>query len=350
MRRGEIVRSAILLAAGWTLGNYSRLAVHHEPPIGLARHPPPPPQPPEGAPRRREYGNATLPGVAATVVGPRGRPALIAAQLAIVSAALPSTWIGVDVYYRPGEAATPAVRALRRAADLRDRVTAVALAAPLDALPQRSLLLRAEFWRRMRAPRILWFEAGAAVLCASAPLSLDAPLFAPYDWVGAPWLWAKAGTPHASGGNGALSLRSRDAIVALFDDAGVEPRDKGNEDMWFVKALAAAGELPSLGGRAARLAPRAVSARFAVEEGYDRDATGDAPVGVYHLMRTMPYANRSTLLDRCPEARILFRANHDPRCEIACPRDRTLLERPLRVWKAACPADAAACALTPGAK
>ena len=100
--------------------------------------------------------------------------------------------------------------------------------------------------------------------------------------------------------------------------------------MWFVSEFAKAGHLPAL-GRAARLAPRNVSERFATEEIFDA-ARGEPPVGVYHLMRTVPHANRSKLLDLCPEAKLLFPANHDPRCKAACPRDRTMLDQPLRVW------------------
>ena len=171
---------------------------------------------------------------------------------------------------------------------------------------------------------------------SSKSSALDAPAFAQYDWVGAPWKWAKPGTPHSKGGNGALSLRNRAALVALFD-GGFAPPSKGNEDMLFVRAL---------GGTNARLAPKHVSRRFAVEETYDIKTT---PVGVYHLMRTMPHANRTRLLDACPEAKLLFKALHDPRCKMACPRDPELLEGPLRDWTARCTGagEDAGCELVP---
>ena len=363
MRRGEVLRSALLLAAGWTLGNYSRLVAHdpEEPATaaGLHRRPrgrrdaPSPPRtntPLPNATRAHAHQssspatNASV-GVAVTVLPPRGRNALIAAQLATVAAALPARWLGVDVYYRPGERGAPCVRAVLAAVAARERVAARPLAAPLEALPQRALLLHPEFWRRLRAPRVLWFEAGAAVLCAAAPLAVDAPLFAAYDWVGAPWVWGRPGTRHGVGGNGALSLRSRDVLVALFDDTRARPRDKGNEDMWWVAELQAARALPSV-GRAAALAPFAVGARFSVEESYETGAP--TPVGVYHLMRTMPHANRTALLARCPEAKLLFPASHDPRCGVACPADRALLDAPLRAWRDACSGaarDAARCDL-----
>ena len=41
-------------------------------------------------------------------------------------------------------------------------------------------------------------------------------------------------------------------------------------------------------------------------------------MGVYHLMATMGYENRSALLAYCPEAKRLFRALHDRRCEEQC--------------------------------
>ncbi len=248
---------------------------------------------------------------------------MVAAQLALVASKLPAAWAGVDVYYRPKEKHTSAVGRIVHAIDGLRGVDAVPLSSSISGLSQRALLLSADFWRNIRFDRVLWFEPGTTVLCASAALPLDAPAFAPYDWVGAPWKWAKPGTPHSVGGNGALSLRNRAALVALFD-GGFAPPSKGNEDMLFVRAL---------GGTNARLAPKHVSRQFAVEETYD---IGETPVGVYHLMRTMPHANRTRLLDACPEAKLLFKALHDPRCKVACPRDPELLSGPLRDWTARC--------------
>ena len=261
---------------------------------------------------------------------------MVAAQLALVASKLPAAWAGVDVYYRPKEKHTSAVGRIVHAIDGLRGVDAVPLSSSIAGLSQRMLLLSANFWRNIRFDRVLWFEPGTTVLCASAALPLDAPAFAPYDWIGAPWKWAKPGTPHSVGGNGALSLRNRAALVALFD-GGFAPPTKGNEDMLFVRAL---------GGTNARLAPKDVSRRFAVEETYD---VGTTPVGVYHLMRTMPHANRSRLLDACPEAKLLFKALHDPRCKMACPRDPELLEGPLRDWTARCAGagEDAGCELVP---
>ena len=210
---------------------------------------------------------------AVTVIGPLNKPAVVSAQLALVASRLPVSWGGVDVYYRPAEKHTPAVSRVLHAIDGLRGVAAVPLTRSIAGLSQRSLLLNADFWQNLRYDRVLWFEPGSTVLCAGANLPLDAPVFAPYDWVGAPWKWAKPGSPHSTGGNGALSLRNRTPLVALLE-GGFAPPAKGNEDMLWVRALSATS---------ARLAPKHVSRRFAVEEAYDMDAT---PVGVYHLMRS----------------------------------------------------------------
>ena len=123
---------------------------------------------------------------AVTVIGPRNNAAVVAAQLALVASKLPASWHGVDVYYRPAEKHTNAVGRIVRAIDGLRGVDAVPLSSSIAGLSQRMLLLNADFWRNIRFDRVLWFEPGTTVLCAGAALPLDAPAFAPYDWVGAP--------------------------------------------------------------------------------------------------------------------------------------------------------------------
>mmetsp|Transcript_29817 Transcript_29817/g.92255 ORF Transcript_29817/g.92255 Transcript_29817/m.92255 type:complete len:109 (-) Transcript_29817:30-356(-) len=92
-----------------------------------------------------------------------------------------------------------------------------------------------------------------------------------------------------------------------------------------------------------RQAPKAVASRFAVEELTPADRKAP-PVGVFHLMRTVPHTNRSKLLALCPEAKLLFPAVHDPRCKVACPSKR-FLDGPLRDWTACEKAGGDECAL-----
>ena len=49
----------------------------------------------------------------------------------------------------------------------------------------------------------------------------------------------------------------------------------------------------------------------------------------------MKLRSRPALLEACPEAKLLFAAQHDPRCAYRCPSAR-LLGAPLAEWKEMC--------------
>ena len=244
-------------------------------------------------------------------------------------------------------------------------------------LDRRQLLLSPWLWGEALAPagHALVFDAATALCGSHAGNGVED--FLDWDWVGAAWKWAKPGTPHMLGGNGALSLRNRSLCLSVVEDAvakqvktsaaaavatakqqqqqpappAVERRYvasfKGNEDMWFVKELfsratfgnvtstatatsgtidakpnskqqqqqqqkkknkpEAAAELgPIVAGP--RLAPRSVCMRWAVEELFE---VGTAPMGVYHLMRSMSNNLRAKVLNYCPEAKRFFGAKHE---------------------------------------
>lgn len=325
------VMSALSLSVGFTMGLIARCT--------LSRQDDPIPKETVASPElttSQQTQPLQFTGVAVTIIGDRLRsPSSVLAQLSMVEANLPASWRGIDAYVRDiiGVGKQFGVRPLKRV----NRLTLIQLEQNLRHLSQRSILLSPQFWSQIREKRLLFFEVGTTVMCSNAHLSIDDEALRYYDWVGAPWKWAKAGSPHAHGGNGAFSLRNRDMLLEMLRRNAVP--DKGNEDMWYVSKLASSPRLPLPIGRKPRLAPRNVSSLFAVEEIYMRGS--EAPVGVYHLMRTLPYANRSRLLRDCPEAKLLFTAKHDPRCSIRCPRNRSLLDRPLSVWKKLCSAEPA---------
>lgn len=144
--------------------------------------------------------------------------------------------------------------------------------------------------------------------------------------VGAAWKWAKPGSPHEWGGNGALSLRSRAVVLAVLEDfiataamsagsgaasaaavagsSGLHASFKGNEDMWFIRRLvelrdralaaaavntaptatattkAAVAALPAgVDWAALRLAPREASMRWATEELFNATAAHATAAG-----------------------------------------------------------------------
>ena len=101
---------------------------------------------------------------------------------------------------------------------------------------------------------------------------------------------------------------------------GVESRYvttfKGNEDMWFVKELFMRSGVrtnsnssrDNTSGGTVQLAPHQVSMAWAVGEQVDEKF---APLGVYHLMRSMTNALRAKVIRYCPEAKRLFDAKHE---------------------------------------
>jgi hypothetical protein len=178
---------------------------------------------------------------------------------------------------------------------------------------------------------------GTSALCGNSPHKVSD--FVDYDWIGAAWKWAKPGTPHEFGGNGALSIRSRDLMLTVLhhfmeseegkttsSSTGTDGSSnskkvlnhhnesrhavfKGNEDMWYVKKIFEYIEKGIIKATSAKLAPKNVSMTFAVEELYDDKLP--FPCGVYHTMRSMTDKLREKVLNECPEAKRLFSAKHE---------------------------------------
>ena len=179
----------------------------------------------------------------------------------------------------------------------------------IRAHDRNALLTSAWFWEQTSAEFLLLFDATTR-LCAMAPKTVDDFVGKGYAWVGAPWPDVDASSALARGGNGMLSLRRRSAMLRVTR-AHTGRRKEGNEDMWFaerlfdaMKADAAAtkGEGSALNATvvAVRLPTSAVARTFAVETVFY-----PAPVGVSYAMRTLTTAQRSRVLQRCPEARAL---------------------------------------------
>jgi len=146
-----------------------------------------------------------------------------------------------------------------------------------------------EFWRMVDGENVLIFHSNT-VVCSGRDHELSD--FIDWDWIGAPWIWARTDTPYVYGGNGAISLR-RKSVMLEITEAAKKNNEKldANEDMWFVKRLVARGF---------KAAPKEVAMQFSVEEiFYPR------PFAVSYAMRTLSQENRLKVLENCPEARVL---------------------------------------------
>jgi len=100
------------------------------------------------------------------------------------------------------------------------------------------LLTRPWFWEQYTAEHILLFQTDS-ILCSRSHRNIDD--FFGWDYIGAPWPWSELG------GNGGLSLRSREAMLRVtrkYGDALGVNADNHPEDIWFVNHLRKEGKLP----------------------------------------------------------------------------------------------------------
>lgn len=315
MSRGSASRLLAAVVALWAAQQLLITLLHpteqHEAPP-VAPQPSQPATPPTPVPPVADQPCSTkLRGVALHVVleSPRN-PSNFVALLHNVLAVLPVGW-DVQLVHRPVVRAwldqQPGVQRLLQAHPPRVRLTEVAPSHM--AMDRKALLLSPWLWQQAHAEAVLVFDTPVA-LCGNAPITVD-DLAGHYDWVGAAWKWAKPGSPHEWGGNGALSLRNASVVLNVLQDelaqsgtnAPLSVQTRGNEDMWFVRRLfEERRQRPHI-----RLAPRAVSMQWVCEE-----VCESRPFGVYHLMRSMSAETRSKVLAFCPEARRMFDSVHPP--------------------------------------
>jgi len=131
------------------------------------------------------------------------------------------------------------------------------------------------------------------VLCSGADHAIED--FLEYDYIGAPWKWAAAGSPFTSGGNGAIALRRKSAMLEILTKESYKGTQ--NEDMWFIDRMVTHNKKNP--GHF-KLNDLEVGKTFSVEEIFY-----PSPVCVSYALRTLSKANRETVLDNCPEARAL---------------------------------------------
>ena len=160
----------------------------------------------------------------------------------------------------------------------------------------------ASFWKRMNADRVLYFEPDT-VLCKNSSHTITD--FLEWEYIGAPWLgpWFKEQQhlPEAQqtadwnvwqmwGGNGGLSLRSPQAMIACIKK--MPPRNlyewRLNEDKWFTKCLSKLKR---------KIAPWYIGRKFSSETYINVHSLG------YHkpLLQDKPKYLVEQVLQRCPE-------------------------------------------------
>lgn len=114
------------------------------------------------------------------------------------------------------------------------------------------LLTSREFWEKRKGDKVLIFQSDSMLLRNGIEDFLQ------YDYVGAPFKFQE------HGGNGGLSLRSRDAMLWCIEQKEWNPL-LGNEDVYFSNILKDSHF---------KLAPRIVCEKFSVESIYKLGTVG----------------------------------------------------------------------------
>lgn len=106
------------------------------------------------------------------------------------------------------------------------------------------LLTSVDFWKSVPFDKVLIFQHDSGLLREGIEEFLE------YDYVGAPW------TFQTKGGNGGLSLRTRDVMIKTLETIPYMENVHGNEDVYF------SNHIERVGGK---LAPRDVCFKFSCE-------------------------------------------------------------------------------------
>jgi hypothetical protein len=122
------------------------------------------------------------------------------------------------------------------------------------------LLGSLRFWQRLKWDKILIFQTDSGLLRHGIEEFLE------WDYVGAPWTFQE------KGGNGGLSLRTRDVMIACLQHKPYDLCVHGNEDVYFCN------HIEEVGGR---VAPRDVCSRFSVESIFQLGTLGYH--GIHHF-------------------------------------------------------------------
>ena len=177
------------------------------------------------------------------------------------------------------------------------------------------LMVEPWLWENMLADRVLTF-GGTTVLCSNSPYRIGN--FSEFDYIGTPWSFKKG-----AGGDGAVSLRNRKAMLAAIqfelDKIGDDPAKRstaykswGQEDQFFVSRLL---DMKKAGLYDANIAKKEDTHRF----GGNNEVFNNDILGVSGTLPAITYNERQSFFSFCPEMKMHYPALHDPSCFGASP-------------------------------
>lgn len=132
-----------------------------------------------------------------------------------------------------------------------------------------ALITSKMFWSCIPCDKVLIFQHDSSLLRCCVDDFLE------WDYIGAPWAHI-----NMEGGNGGLSIRTKQKMIEVINHTTYNPSAHGNEDIYFCKYL------PNVGGR---IAPRDIAKTFSVETVYY-----PTPIGIHaaeKYISKVQYAN-----------------------------------------------------------
>lgn len=123
-----------------------------------------------------------------------------------------------------------------------------------------TLMTSKHLWEMIPFDKVLIFQQDADLLRPGIEEFLE------YDYVGAPWKFQE------HGGNGGLSLRSKEHMIKVIDAFPYDVSREGYEDVYFSNHISAVG---------GRLAPREVCSKFSCESIFQLGTLGYHAIDKY---------------------------------------------------------------------
>ena len=134
------------------------------------------------------------------------------------------------------------------------------------------LMTSKQFWNSIPYDKVLIFQHDSMLLRHGIENYLD------YDYVGATWCHI-----NAKGGNGGLSLRTKQKMLDVIEKHPYNQHTHGNEDLYFCN------HLESIGGK---IAPKNICTSFSVETTFNA-----RPIGIHAVNKYLPYWDISLILN-----------------------------------------------------
>ena len=165
-------------------------------------------------------------------------------------------------------------------------------------------------WENMLADRVLVINGGG-VICGNSKISLldstALDVFGELDYVGTPWPKFQK-----RGGEGSISLRNRKSMLDVMDY--IKHDGRMTEDFYFVSNLLEMNKMKFAGKEHYRIASKEQTILFGGISNDSFDESKGPPMVIMGTLPNLDNSIRNTVLEICPEIKLIFPVLHNPNC------------------------------------